>query len=102
MALSAPLLAAQLGQARVADPEVMRDLVEQRFLDRSGERGRIRVVGLERPTEERDLAGHRGAGGAVGRPWHALVEAEQAARADAGELLGRRLFVDDYGDAVEP
>ena len=61
-------------------------------------------VGLARvsgPTEDRDLVRDDRRVRAVHRSWDALVEAIQAARPDRGQLVRRRLVLDDDRDVAE-
>ena len=80
----------ELLEPLVVDPEVVGDLVEQRLLDRPRQSLGSRVRPRQRTAEERDLARERDVVHAEPGPRHALVEPEQAARADRGELIGRR------------
>src|SRR6187549_2763873 len=91
----------QLAQPGVADAEVMRDLVEDGFLDGALARGTIRVEPFDRAAEDGDLARHRRLVGAVDGARNSLVEPEQSACPDRRQLLWRRLIVDDDGHAVE-
>ena len=60
------------------------------------------VAAEEGSAEQGDLARDRHVLGAERRPGDALVEPVQAARADARELVGGRLVLDDDGDRAEP
>ena len=73
-------------QPRVGDPEMVGDLVVDGVRHGRGETFRGPVGADQRPAEDRDLAGDRGALGGPARSRHALVEPVQAARTDRLEL----------------
>jgi hypothetical protein len=65
----------------VADPEVVRDLVQHDAPDHPPEQLRLLVVSpLERPAVARDLVGQSRVRARPGGQRHALVEAEQRLR----------------------
>jgi hypothetical protein len=94
-------VALQLPDARITDAEVVGDLVLERRPDAVGERLGRAIRAHQGATEEGDLAGD----GSVARPVHgtrdALVEPEQAARTDAGQLRRVGLILDDDGDTLQ-
>lgn len=81
-------LTAELGQAGIADPEVVRNLVEQRVSYGPGTRRGVAVKHFQRPPEDGYLARHRRAGGAESRARDPLVETEQAAHPGGRQLFG--------------
>src|SRR3954449_9197271 len=74
--LAVTTLLGELGEPRVADPQVVADLVEERLLDHHGEVLGAAAVGLERAAEERDLARIGRVFRAIRRPRNALINAE--------------------------
>src|ERR1043165_8125699 len=91
----------ELEESVVVDPEVVRDLVEERLLDRARESAGVRIGTCERPAEERDLARDRHVVHTPARPRDPLVEAVETGGSDRAELLRRRLFLDDDRDGRE-
>src|SRR3990170_4064356 len=87
--------ATQLMESRVADPEVVGDLVIDRVRDGRSQAFRRPVGPGQRPAEDRDLARDAGLVGAPRRPRHALVEAVQAVGADGCQLARRRLILEN-------